>query len=292
MKEHPFSSWGVFLKKNREKIYRSAREFCQKIKIGISYPQYSRYESGEQLPSLEQVLRLCRYLEIPLSEGFMEWGIAQVKDPLLHSELNSQLVNFRLMHTEEKAVKVKDTELESQTIPLDNVIVFNRSHLELFSSDPMYRDIFTYINSFYPALISAQELASALELPLERVEEMVHHLQKIGVIITQNGKFQVSKPLLYFPDDLEFFDLRNQNLSHNFNAIVRRLKHSDILGQKAFRGLYSRELSTEQLSFLIQKLEEIGNQVMRLPETDHPEAVYSLCLLLGSRFSRPQTVLP
>jgi hypothetical protein len=42
MTGNKFKNLGIFLKKNREKVYRSAREFCQKIKLEVSYPQYSR----------------------------------------------------------------------------------------------------------------------------------------------------------------------------------------------------------------------------------------------------------
>ncbi len=57
-KRGSYQSWGGFLKSMREKRFRSAREFCSQVPMGIHYPQYSRYESGAQLPSLEQALAL------------------------------------------------------------------------------------------------------------------------------------------------------------------------------------------------------------------------------------------
>ncbi|OFZ69939.1 MAG: hypothetical protein A3K03_06785, partial [Bdellovibrionales bacterium RIFOXYD1_FULL_44_7] len=89
MSTRKYESWGNFLKKNREGHFRSAREFCARVKIGISYPQYSRYEAGEQLPNLEQALQLCKLLDIPLLEGLLEWCRAQVSESNHREEVNS-----------------------------------------------------------------------------------------------------------------------------------------------------------------------------------------------------------
>src|SRR6476661_2541186 len=82
-----YESWGDFLKKRREERYRSAREFCSKVKVGISYPQYSRYEAGDQLPNLEQALELCRLLGVPALEGLMEWNRAQMAGDVAQAAL-------------------------------------------------------------------------------------------------------------------------------------------------------------------------------------------------------------
>jgi hypothetical protein len=73
-----YSGWASFLKARRVLRYRSAREYCLKAQLEISYPQYSRYESGDQLPPLEQCLQLCRTLDIPVLDGILEWSQAQM----------------------------------------------------------------------------------------------------------------------------------------------------------------------------------------------------------------------
>ncbi|MGZ6371549.1 MAG: helix-turn-helix domain-containing protein, partial [Bdellovibrionota bacterium] len=84
----PYRLWAKFLKTHRELHFRSAREFCAKLPVGISYPQYSRYESGDQLPPLEQALGLARLLKIPTAETLLEWSRAQVEDPQSRLELD------------------------------------------------------------------------------------------------------------------------------------------------------------------------------------------------------------
>jgi hypothetical protein len=220
-------------------------------------------------------------------------GLAQVKDPKFYAALGAHLEEFRQKLIADTKVDFLSTEKPDQSYePLDKTLVFNQSHLKVFSADPMYRDLFTYINSFYPELISMTELATAFQVPLDQIRKKVLLLEEMGVVSIQNENCKVTKSLLYFPDDPEFFELRNKNISYNFNALLEKLQHVDTVSRKAFRGLYSRELSAEQVELLILKLEEVANQVMGFPVTSHAQSVYSLCLLLGVRFSRPDALLP
>ncbi len=304
-----YETWGDFLKKRREARYRSAREFCSRVTVGISYPQYSRYEAGDQLPNLEQALELCRLLEIAPLEGLLEWNRAQIYGHPSKEDIEAILGRFREHGLEavtsgslqapkglvpasstSGAVGKSPTGLfTNASISPDDVIVFNRSHLRLFSSDPAFRDIFTYVNSYAPEWISAQEIVQALGMNAEKVDDMLEKLSDLGVILLAAGRCRATKKNFYFPDDEDFFDLRNLNLAHNTAGIMKKLTHENLQKRKAFRGLLTRELTEEQLEMVISKVEEVMGSIIDMPETIDPEKIYSICVLLGERFTRPQS---
>lgn len=305
-----YEGWGEFLKKHRESHYRSAREFCSRAQVGISYPQYSRYEAGDQLPNLEQALHLCRLLEIPVLEGLLEWSRTQIADSTVRDEVEALLEQVKnkkpavgtgaqavaasngkggltLVPSPDQAPTSNLSVFTQATISLDDIIVFNRSHLKLFNSHPGYRDIFTYVNSYAPEWITSEELAIALELPMPQIEEMLDKLSDLGVILLAGSRCRASKRNFYFPDDEDFFGLRNMNLTHNTDAIMKKLKHQDLLDKQAYRGLLTRELTQEQVEQVFLRMDELLTNVVAMPETTNPEKIYSLCLLMGERFHRP-----
>ncbi len=304
-----YESWGDFLKKRREAHYRSAREFCTRVTVGISYPQYSRYEAGDQLPNLEQALELCRLLQIPPLEGLLEWNRAQIYGHPSKDHIDAILMRVRehgveavtsgTLPTPKGVIPATSTSaatgkapsglFTNATISPDDVIVFNRSHLRLFSSDPAFRDIFTYVNSYSPDWISCKEMSEALGISEVKLDEMLEKLSDLGVILLASGRCRATKKNFYFPDDEDFFELRNINLSHNTAGIMKRLTHQDLQKRRAFRGLLTREMTSEQLEMVISKVEELLGGVIDLPETANPEKIYSMCVLLGERFERPVT---
>jgi transcriptional regulator with XRE-family HTH domain len=285
-----YETWGTFLKKKREGRFRSAREFCCRVSVGISYPQYSRYEAGDQLPNLEQALQLCKFLEIPIAEGLLEWCRAQIADKGTRDEVTDLLEKVRrqgpggLSESQDRTVE-KRPELPS-AVDLNDVIVFNRSHLKLFNSDALYRDIFTFVNSFAPEWIPETEISASLGIPLDKLEPMLEQLNDFGVLLVAGGKCRSAKSLFYFPDDSDFFELRNSNVMHNASAIIDNLKHEDLTNRLAFRGLLTRDLTTEQVDDVIKKIEAMINDIVGMPRADHTDSIYSLCLLMGPRFKR------
>lgn len=294
-----YEAWGEFLKQNREGRYRSAREFCTRAQVGISYPQYSRYEAGEQLPNLEQALLLCRLLEVPATVGLLQWSLSQVEEANARGELEELLK--KVVHPREAGAmpvaaepKVKAAEappVSQSAVSLDDVIVFNRSHLKVFRSDPRYRDIFTFINACAPEWVASEEIALALEIPLEELERMLDCLSDLGVVLLAGGKARASKRNFYFPDDPDFFELRNLNLIHNATRILSGLSHDELQAKKAYRGLITRELTEEQVERVAAKLDQVIGEVVALPESADAQKIYSVCVLLGKRFERPQASL-
>src|SRR4051794_28765029 len=92
---HRYRSFGQFIKAKREQGFRSARDFCSKVAVGISYPQYSRYEAGDQLPGLEQALALGKLLGVPTVELLLEWSQAQVQEASARQEVDALLKQVR-----------------------------------------------------------------------------------------------------------------------------------------------------------------------------------------------------
>lgn len=257
--------------------------------VGISYPQYSRYEAGDQLPNLEQAIELCKQLDAPTLEGVLEWNLAQISDEKIRDEV---LALLKLQRRSPEGLASQPPASLSQGghgtggVPLDDVIVFNRSHLELFLSDPAYRDVFTCINSFAPEWIAPEEIAAALGFPVAKIEAMLGDLARLGVVVPGGGRYRASKRNYYFPDDEDFFGLRNQNFTHNVQAILRALTHQDLLGRKAYRGLVTRELTAEQLTHVLGRIDDFMAKVVAMPETNRPDRIYSVCTIVGERFRR------
>lgn len=282
-----FASWGLFLKRHRRLRFRSAREFCLQAAVSISYPQYSRYEAGEQLPSLDQALGIARLLEIGLTEAMLEWNLAQLNnDQDAAREVRTVLNKIRAAQGDGAKPSNASSSLSSTPIELDDVIVFNRSHLKLFSSDPGYRDLFTYLNSFSPEPISVEEVLHRVRLPRARGERMLRDLHDLGVITMNGGKCRISKSNLYFPDDEDFFPLRNSNLSHNIEDILSKIKYEDLQKKRAYRGLITRELTEEQVQELATRLDVLMNQVVAASAAAPTDGIYSVCVVLGQRFAR------
>ena len=94
-----YSCWGEFLKSKRRMRFRSARDFCAQKQIGISYPQYSRYEAGHQLPPLLQAMEMFRHLDITPAEGMLEWCRAQLngipEQKLLDQQITSMIADMK-----------------------------------------------------------------------------------------------------------------------------------------------------------------------------------------------------
>jgi transcriptional regulator with XRE-family HTH domain len=283
-----YPGWGNFLKTRREARFKSARELCRRESLGISYPQYSRYEAGDQLPSLEQALSLGAIFGVPAFEMTIEWTLAQMPsaEAMAHGELTRLLEEARGKTLGGAPARSTPEKRLGQGVALDDVIVFNRSHLKIFGSDPAYRDVFTYVNAFGPGWISAQEISQALSMDLARVQAMLEELFEMGVVQLSGGRYRSGKRLFYFPDDEDFFGLRNFNFRHNAERILDSLTHQDVVDRKAYRGLVTRELTADQAAQLMAGIEQVLAQAVSMPETPAARTVYSLCVLLGGRFDR------
>src|ERR1700747_1458189 len=128
-KRSKYSEFAAFLREKRGLKYRSARDFCTRVKIEVSYPQYSRYEAGEQLPSLPQALVIGEALGLAPVETTLEWNLAQVEDAELASPIRELLEAVRTGSLNGQMPALPRVPAKVQ---LDDVIVFNRSHRDLF----------------------------------------------------------------------------------------------------------------------------------------------------------------
>ena len=299
-----YPKWGDFIKKRRIEKFRSAREFCAQNDVGISYPQYSRYEAGEQLPNLEQALKLFRLLDVAVLEGLLEWSRAQVADDGAYAEISDFLDQVRSGSedfSEEAAKNLLQERADSgepltrrsasdfykeASISLDDVIVLNRSHLKLLKSDPLYRDLFTYIYAYAPDWIPVEELAAGFPYPVEKVSAFLEKLADLGVILFRDGQARSSKKNCYFPDDEDFFELRNLNITHNVSQIIEKVTHDDLREGRAYRSLVTRELSPRQVQAVISGIDELIAQVVGLSGRSQGGGIHSLCIALGERFKR------
>ena len=271
-----------FLRKKRGEKYRSAREFNTRVKIGVSYPQYSRYEAGEQLPSLVQALSIGAALGVPDLETTLEWNLAQLSQEQAKAagEIEALLGSIRSDGTPARPSG-------SHAVGLDEVIVFNRSHRDLFLKDPAYRDIFTYVNAFHAnEEITADKISKALKLSPKKLEAMLENLVELGVILKKGKLYSAAKSNFYFPDDVDFFELRQQNVRHNLEKVLDQMTYPDLREKKALRGLLTRELTPAQLGWILGQIEGLLGKIVELPEDPEASTIYSVCAVVGQRFSR------
>tara|TARA_Y100000590_G_scaffold456384_1_gene606892 strand:+ start:6458 stop:7456 length:999 start_codon:yes stop_codon:yes gene_type:complete len=291
-----YPTWGAFLKRVRTQKYRSARELCTHTDVGISYPQYSRYEAGDQLPNLDQALKLCRLLEIPLFEGLMEWCRAQTGTDSAIEEIDQILERFRNDDLTDAQLRgaggssdSKSTGVFRRSGPIDRMVIFHSAYRDVFESNPVYRDIFTYLNGFLGEWISLEELAIAFELPTSQIELMTKKLSDLQVIQLENGKCRVAKRVFYFPDDEDFFKLRNTNVSYNVDRILKNLEFEDVSNRLAYRSIVTRPLSRKQVGQLIGKLETLVDSIVSGFDPEPTDEIYSSCFVVGKRFERPSS---
>lgn len=280
-----YGSFAGFLRSKREAKYRSAREFCARVKVQVSYPQYSRYEAGEQLPSLSQALTLADALGVDTLEMALEWNLAQIEgsgQKAVREQIQGLLQTIRTGH-----LPAPSTSTAASSIPLDDVIVFNRSHRDLFLKDPAYRDVFTFVNAFGAfEKITFEQIAKALDLPLKKISALVEHLTALGVVLREDGAVRAAKRNLYFPDDTDFFELRQRNIRHDLDKILGRITHADLFEKRAMRTLLTRELTASQAGWVMGQLESLLGNIMDLPEDPQARSIYSVCTVVGERFSR------
>lgn len=275
-----YSSFSSFLRTRREAKYRSARDFSVRVKLEVSYPQYSRYEAGEQLPSLSQALAIGDALQVDTVEMTLEWSLSQAQGESA-DKIRSHLESVRAGKSPSAYVP------PTLPFPLDEVIVFNRSHRDLFLTDPKYRDVFTYVNAFdIEHGITVEAISKALDLKLETAKDMLNALSQLGVMVKEKDRYFAAKKNYYFPDDADFFELRQQNMRHNVETILNRLTHGDLIQKRAMRTVGTRELTAEQAGWIMGQTEGLMKKFLELPEDPTAEKVYSFCALVGERFSR------
>ena len=278
-----YSRFSTFLRFKREEKYRSARDFCARVKIDVSYPQYSRYETGEQLPSLSQALAIGNALEIRTLETLLEWNLAQVED----SDASKQVAGL-LAQVKSGAGVTSGPEANAPAVPLDEVIVFNRSHRELFLKDPAYRDIFTFVNAFAsPRSTNAKEISESLDIPRKKLTPMMENLVNLGVVLQEGDQYLAAKRNFYFPDDQDFFELRHLNMKHNLDCLLNSIQLKDLTHRRAFRNLITRELTSAQAVWAAHQMEALLGKIVDLPEDPTAKTIYSVCVVFGERFALP-----
>jgi len=239
-----YPGFASYLRSHRERNYRSARDFCARVKIGISYPQYSRYEAGDQLPPLVQSITIFGQLGVSPLEALLEWNKAQLSDASVQA-------------APEPAVAKTLKEIE---------VLLNQVR----------------------SGISVEELSRALKIEPPVIREMLEDLERLGVVLRKDESFVAAKRNFYFPDDADFFELRNLNVRHNFSQLMDNLQFEALSTRQAFRGLITREFTPAQYRWVVDQSERLLAQAVGLPEDEGGDVIYSVMTVVGERFRRSQ----
>lgn len=246
-------------------------------------------------------------LSIPLMEGMGEWCRAQTSNVTAHDEIDQFLLLQKQL--DESVPDSEKTVLERPPVDqpilkaptqsvLDDTMVFNRSHLKLFLSDPLYRDIFAFANSAVknelPDWLSIREIADTFHISYDRAVEMVQKLDDLGVLEiseTDPSICRCAKYFYYFPDDKSFYELRNQNFSQNVNSIMNQMSLEMLHQKRGYRGLVTKALTESQVISLTEHIEKLVSDITMIPTQEKNSAIYSTCILLGKRFDQPTKVV-
>lgn len=327
MDQRPYRNWGAWLKRKRELKYRSAREFCAHFSLKISYPQYSRYESGDQLPSAAQLVALCSTLGVEPVAALLEWCQAQVDDadvwekigaliPLVGPLQRGEAVSFKapeipvevappssqegfqeFKQVVDQSEQARARALEeakqltkAESALLGVTLVFGRIHRDLFESDPRYRDVFTYVNACPESGVTTDDLVRDLSLDLATSFRMAENLVRLGVLAVDRGSgrtvYKASKKFFYFPDDEEFFDLRNKNLRHNLESVLSAKSFSEFQSKRGMRNLLTREWTEAQYQKIVESAEHWLVEASQMDEDSSADTIYSVGVFMGPRFKK------
>ncbi|MEK7692119.1 MAG: hypothetical protein AAB425_13980, partial [Bdellovibrionota bacterium] len=169
---------------------------------------------------------------------------------------------------------------------LDHVLVLNRKHRDILASDPNFRDVLTYIQSFKPELVSLGRVATEIGLSLLRVREMCAKLAENHLLEVIGDEARGVKQALYFPEDEDFFLLKNQSFTHNVSKILGQLSVEDLRNKRATRMLLTAALSEDDFKEVQRSLEGVVESVLsrKRPGATTDAPVYSVCVLAGRRF--------
>lgn len=279
--------FSVRLKKWRLLRHASARAFVLTSRLPISYPQYSRFESGKQLPTLPMALEIAQRLGVPALQMSLAW-LGQWTLSREGRGFTSLLVELRAIEPVIKAqLGWRGAELASDPDRESYVFAQEQGQLrQKMSRDPRYRDLFVYINGFFPDWVAFEELARALKLPVGEVEGLLEDLAEEGIVRISGAKVRVKMRTFFFPDSEPYFEARNLNVRHNVEKLLEDISYQALEDRRGFRTVVSRVLTEQQLELIIGRLEHLVQEIAEFPEVRDPKQIYSLCLLLGERFSR------
>jgi hypothetical protein len=76
------------------------------------------------------------------------------------------------------------------------------------------------------------------------------------------------------------------NVARNVASVLGRIEHAEIRNKQAYRSVVTRELTAGQARDMVAALEAVVTRIVEIPETPSPQRVFSLVLVLGTRFER------
>ena len=232
-------------------------------KSGVSYPQYSRYEAGEQLPkpSLRRFPSVRRWesrsLRRPWNGIWPRW-----REPRVRPRVKLRHFWGRFGPT---ALRLR----ARSRFPFRSMrSSFSIAAIAIFFSRIRRIAIFSPTSTHFMRLRKSPP--KKFQRPSRFLRRnsigMLENLIELGVIHKHGKRFAAAKSNFYFPDDTDFFELRQQNVRHNLEKVLDQITYSDLQEKRALRGLLTRELTPSQLGWVMGQIEGLLGRIVELPE--------------------------
>ena len=236
-----------FVSEERQKKFKSARQFFEQAGIDCSYFYYKKVENGH-VPEIKIAMAILKALNANTRKGLYAW----VRDHMPDSQSKAMFVEIG--GDQHRSAK--------QTSP-DQSLVINRMQKKLIESDPVYWEIVTYVstyNSFF--MPDEKKIAAVLKLPIAEARRYLQELYDHGMI-EKNAKGEYfTKEWIFIPYEEEFVSTRDFNFK---NAVKKFLKAND---KKKFRTTITRLLTDEQRAELESLVIAFTNSVADIKTID------------------------
>lgn len=240
-----------FVTEERQKHWKSARNFFEQAGIDCSYFYYKKVENGH-VPEIKIAHAILKALNANMRKGLYAWVRDQMPD-----------AQTRAMFVEMGDAPPRSAK---QTSP-DQSLVVNRMQKKLIESDPVYWEIITYISTYHDFYKpDEKKLASEFRIPVQQMRKYLVDLYDHGMIERTNAGEYFTKEWIFIPYEEEFTSTRD----FNFKTAVKKFLRSP--DKKKFRTTITRLLSAEQRAELESLVVAFTNSVVDIKSLDSPKS--------------------
>jgi transcriptional regulator with XRE-family HTH domain len=252
------------VRSEREKRFKSAKEFHREAGLDFTYGRYADIEAGKgPLPSSETALQIARALGLPLKKALSAWTRDQMPD----AEAKSLFAD----ETDGEAALVDDTHQPAGQ-PLSKV------QAKLLDKEPLYFEILLFLATRDGMTAHVTDIARDLHVDPKRTHNLLTFLVDYGVIEGPNdGTYRLrARPSLAL--DAEYAPLRLELARSAFEKFTAAADD-----ESKFASTLTRPLTKAQILELRRKLAALCSWLNALPVARNPEEARPYTLgLFGS----------
>lgn len=264
-------STSKIIRRSRARKYLTAKEFWEENQnqLKVSYPHYWTVERGKKLPDINLAIRIAKILKIDLKLICHVWAKDQMPD-------NETKAFFEpRAGTEVKGVPT------SVTFDLDNYYVFNDAQAAILKEKRHLWEILLFIMAFSTNPQSISQIARALDIEKNQVENCVEWLRNESLVVAEEGKLKTKRPYFHLPNTKAFKEIRDYNFHRVSENLLKLITPEQLQEKTAYRTSFMRRLSKKQAIHISQQIDQI---IAQLGDMDvHGNQFYNLAVIFGPR---------